>query len=67
MKKNQQNQQKTNKIAFINNTDKSTDFDFEYTQLVGTGLNVDNINKSDIINDYDFVLILEESNNEQQS
>ena len=66
MKKIQQNKQKTNKIAFINNTNNKVDFDFEYVALNNTGLNVNNINKSSVINDYDFILILEE-NNEQQS
>lgn len=60
-------QQKTNKIAFINNTDKEVNFDFDYTRLDNTGLDVNNINKSSIIKDYDFILILEENKNEQQS
>lgn len=60
-------QQKTNKIAFINNTDKEVNFDFDYTKLDNTGLDVNNINKSSIIKDYDFILILEENKNEQQS
>ena len=57
-------QQKTNKIAFINNTDKEVSFDFDYTKLDNTGLDVNNINKSSIIKDYDFILILEENKNE---
>lgn len=57
-------QQKTNKIAFINNTDKEVSFDFDYTRLDNTGLDVNNINKSSIIKDYDFILILEENKNE---
>ena len=64
--KNQQ-QQKINKIAFINNTDKEVNFDFDYTKLDNTGLDVNNINKSSIIKGYDFILILEENKNEQQS
>ena len=61
--KNQQ-QQKINKIAFINNTDKEVNFDFDYTKLDNTGLDVNNINKSSIIKGYDFILILEENKNE---
>lgn len=60
-------QQKTNKIAFINNTNKEVNFDFDYTRLDNTGLDVNNINKSSIIKDYNFILILEENKNEQQS
>ena len=61
--KNQQ-QQKINKIAFINNTNKEVSFDFDYTGLDNTGLDVNNINKSSIVEDYDFILILEENKDE---
>lgn len=60
-------QQKINKVAFINNTKNKVSFDFEYTELDNTGLNINNINKSNIIKDYDFILILEDNEDEQRS
>lgn len=47
------------KIAFINNTEQNIDFDFKYEKIEDTNLNVNNINKSDLNNYYDFILIME--------
>ena len=45
------------KIAFINKSDKDIKFDFKYTKIEDESVDVKNINKSNILKDYDFILI----------
>lgn len=45
------------KIAFINKSNKNIKFDFKYEQIKDENISVKNINKSDILKDYDFILI----------
>lgn len=45
------------KIAFINKGNKDIKFDFKYEQIKDENINIKNINKSNILQDYDFILI----------
>lgn len=45
------------KIGFINNSKELLKFDFEYEKIEDSGVNIKNINKSEILKDYDFILI----------
>lgn len=45
------------KIAFINKSNKDIKFDFDYKEIKGENIDVKNINKSNLLKDYDFILI----------
>ena len=45
------------KIAFINKSDKDIKFNFDYEEIKDENIDVKNINKSDILKNYDFILI----------
>ena len=45
------------KIAFINKSDKDIKFNFDYEEIKDENIDVKNINKSNLLKDYDFILI----------
>ncbi|MBO4956870.1 MAG: hypothetical protein J6C50_03460 [Rickettsiales bacterium] len=45
------------KIAFINKSNKDIRFNFDYKELKDKNIDIKNINKNDILKDYDFILI----------
>lgn len=47
------------KIGFVNNTDEKVDLDFEYEIIENSGININNVDKSELCDCYDFILILE--------
>ena len=48
------------KVALINNTDRKLELDFDYDEIKNSGININNINKSELNNYYDFILIYED-------
>lgn len=45
------------KIAFINKSNKDIKFNFDYEEIKDESIDVKNINKSNLLKDYDFILI----------
>lgn len=45
------------KIAFINKSNKDIRFNFDYKEPKDKNIDIKNINKNDILKDYDFILI----------
>lgn len=54
------------KIAFINKSNKDIKFDFKYEQIKDENIDIKNINKSNILQDYDFILIYDKKINKTQ-
>ena len=50
------------KIAFINKSSKQIKFDFDCDKIKNDDIDIKNINKSSLTEDYDFILIYDKKN-----
>lgn len=55
------------KIALVNNSDKHLDLGFKCDLIKNENININNINKSEILNDYDFILIYDKKQDKKRN